>query len=222
MNTKDILSFLKDLSANNNREWFNENKSRYENIRDAYVGFLDQLIPELASFDPSVAHLEGKKCAFRIYRDIRFSHDKSPYKTHFGAMILASTSKTEIHNRAGYYIHIEPGESFLGGGAYLPPSGWLKAIRREIAFNTEEFRAITGHKDFKKYFGEVEGEKLQRPPQGFDAGHPAIELLKMKSFLAVHHLDDKTLQSADLVKHASTVFKAMYPFNAFLNRCDGQ
>lgn len=222
MNSKEILAFLKDLSANNTREWFTKHKERYEHSRQDFVDFLDTLIPQIARFDPSVAHLEGKKCAFRIYRDVRFSHDKSPYKTHFGAMIMANTSKTEIHNKAGYYIHIQPGESFLAGGAYLPPSGWLKAIRREIAFNTEEFRAITSQTDFQKYFGEVEGEKLQRPPQGFDGSHPAIELLKMKSYLAVHNLDDKTLLSKDLVKHTAAVFKAMYPFNRFLNRTDGR
>jgi uncharacterized protein (TIGR02453 family) len=222
MSTSEIINFLRKLNTHNNREWFTANKARYEKVREEFISFLDRLIHEIARFDSSVSHLEGKKCAFRIYRDVRFSHDKSPYKTHFGAMIMANTSKTEIHNKAGYYIHIEPGKSMLAGGAYMPPSPWLKAIRREIAFNTDEFRKIISHKDFKNNFGEMEGEKLQRPPQGFDSGHPAIELLKMKSFLAVHYMDDKTLLDIGLVKHASAVFKAMYPFNAFLNRTDGQ
>lgn len=217
MNSGEILTFINDLAANNNREWFTENKPRYEKIKTNFVSFLDELIPEIARFDPSVAHLEGKSCLFRIYRDVRFSHDKSPYKTHFGAMILAGSSKSEIHNKAGYYIHIEPGQSMLAGGAYLPPSDWLKAIRKEITYQTEEFKAIIEDKEFKKYFGEIDGEKLKRPPQGFDANHPDIELLKYKSYLAVHSMSDKQLELKDPVKYFAGVFKAMYPFNEFLN-----
>ena len=217
MNTKEILNFINELSANNNREWFTANKPRYEKIKNSFIQFLDELIPEIARFDPSVASIEGKSCVFRIYRDVRFSHDKSPYKTHFGAMIMPGTRKSEIHNIAGYYIHIESGQSMLAGGAYMPPSDWLKAIRKEITYQTEEFKAIIENKDFKKYFGKVDGEKLQRPPQGFDANHPEIELLKHKSYLAVHSLKDKELEIKNPVKYFAGVFKAMYPFNQFLN-----
>lgn len=217
MDSGNILNFLSDLNKNNNREWFTKNKNRYEKCREDFVNLIDHIIPKIAVFDPSIAHLEGKKCVFRIYRDVRFSLDKSPYKTHFGAMIMTGSSKTEIHDKAGYYVHIEPGGSFLAGGAYMPPSGWLKAIRKEIAYNSAEFKKIINSKDFKKYFGEIEGKKLSRPPQGFDASHPEIELLKHKSYLAVHYLSDKDIKENATSKYFTAVFRAMYPFNKFLN-----
>ncbi len=216
MDSGNILNFLSELNKNNNREWFTKNKSRYEKCREDFIALVDELIPAIAVFDKSIAHLEGKKCVFRIYRDVRFSLDKSPYKTHFGAMIMSGASKTEIHSAAGYYIHIEPGQSMLAGGAYMPPSDWLKAIRKEIAFNAAEFKKIIGNKNFVKYFGGIDGEKLQRPPQGFDADHPEIELLKYKSYLAVHMMSNKDLGMKNLEKHIADVFKAMYPLNKFL------
>ena len=217
MDIKQLFKFLNDLSNNNNREWFTKNKDRYETARNEFIVFLDELIAEISGFDSSLINITGKNCAFRIYRDVRFSHDKSPYKTHFGAMIMPSKSKTEIHSTAGYYVHLEPGKSMLAGGAYMPPGEWLKSIRKEIAFNSVEFRQIVENKNFKKYFGTVEGEKLQRPPAGFDTNHPEIDLLKHKSFLAVHYLSDKDIIIKGNVKYFSEVFKAMQPFNKFLN-----
>jgi uncharacterized protein (TIGR02453 family) len=216
--SKTTLSFLKDLSANNNRDWFTENKKRYEIAKDEFAAFIDALIAELSIFDQSIMHHSAKSSIFRIYRDIRFSKDKSPYKTHLGAHITSGATRSEIHSRAGYYIHIEPGNSMLAGGAYLPQGDWLKAIRQEIHYNTEEFKNILNNPDFKKYFGEMEGEKLKRAPKDYEADHPDIELLKHKSFLASHKCSDKTVTSPDFLGHGASVFKALFPFDTFLNR----
>ncbi len=212
------LQFLRELQANNNREWFQENKPRYETAKTEFENFIDALILEIGSFDETIRHQTAKNCVFRIYRDVRFSKDKSPYKTHFGAHITSAARRSEIHSRAGYYIHIEPGSSMLAGGAYLPQSDWLKSIRHEIAFNGDEFRKILAGSDFKKYFGTMEGEKLKTTPKDYPADHPEIELLKHKSFLASHNPGDEVVTGGDFLKHAARVFKALHPFDEFLNR----
>jgi len=216
--SKDTFHFLSELKQNNNRDWFLDNKPLYNDAREEFEVFIDALILEIAKFDPSISHHRGKDCIFRIYRDVRFSKDKSPYKTHFGAHITAAAKRSEIHSRAGYYIHLEPGASMLAGGAYLPQGSWLKAIRQEIAYNPEEFKSILAHSDFKKYFGEMEGEKLKRAPKGYEIDHPEIELLKHKSFLASHQIADKNVLSGNFLSHASEAFKALFPFDQFLNR----
>ena len=212
------LRFLKDLKVNNNRDWFQDNKPRYEAARGEFEQFIDALIVRIAQFDPSIAHFKAKDCVFRIYRDVRFSKDKSPYKIAMGAHVSSAAKRSEIHSRAGYYIHLEPGASMLAGGAYLPESGWLKAIRQEIDYNREEFKSILEDKDFRKYFGEIDGEKLKTTPQGYPADHPEIEYLRMKSFLASTTCPDKLVTSADFLDHAANAFKALYPFDRFLNR----
>jgi len=215
--SKTTFQFLKDLEKHNDRDWFKKNKPRYEQAKAEFEIFIDALISEITKFDKSIAHNKAKNCVFRIYRDIRFSKDKSPYKTHFGAHITATAKKSEVHSRAGYYIHIGPGESMLAGGAYLPESTWLKAIRQEIHYNSKEFKKILNNKSFKRFFGEMEGEKLKTTPKDYPADHPEIELLKYKSFLATHKLKDSQIVAEDLIKHAATVFKALYPFDRFLN-----
>jgi uncharacterized protein (TIGR02453 family) len=216
--SKTTLQFLSDLKTNNNRDWFLENKPRFEEAKKEFEIFIDALILEIAKFDPSIGHHRAKDCIFRIYRDVRFSKDKSPYKTHFGAHVTAAAKRSEIHSRAGYYIHIGPGESMLAGGAYMPQGPWLKAIRQEIAYNLDEFKAILNGNDFKKYFGEMEGEKLKRAPKDYDPDHPEIELLKYKSFLATNKCTDAQVSSKDFLTHATEVFKALYPFDTFLNK----
>lgn len=212
------MQFLAELKENNNRDWFAANKPRYEMAKKEFEQFVDALIDLIASFDPSIAHFTAKDCVFRIYRDVRFSADKSPYKTHFGAHITSAPKKSEIHTRAGYYIHIEPGATMLAGGAYVPESTWLKAIRQEISYNLEEFKGILNGKDFKQYFGEMDGEKLKRNPVNYPADHPAIELLKHKSFLATHKAEDRQVLAGDFLEHCGQVFKALSPFDRFLNR----
>jgi uncharacterized protein (TIGR02453 family) len=212
------LTFLTELKENNNKDWFTANKPRYEVAKKEFEQFVDALIQKIAFFDPAIAHFTAKDCVFRIYRDVRFSADKSPYKTHFGAHITSAPRKSEIHSRAGYYLHIEPGGSFLAGGAYLPESQWLKAIRQEISYNFEEFKGILNNKDFKKYFGEIEGEKLKKVPADYSADHPAIEWLKHKSFLASSKISDQQASSDDFLTHCGLVFKALAPFDRFLNK----
>ena len=217
--SKATMQFIADLSENNNRDWFTANKPRFEQAKKEFEQFVDGLIQQIAAFDPSIAHFTAKDCVFRIYRDVRFSADKSPYKTHLGAHITSAPKKSEIHTRAGYYLHLQPGgETMLAGGAYLPESNWLKAIRQEISYNLDEFQGILSNKDFKHYFGEIEGEKLKRNPLGYEADHPAIELLKHKSFLASHKLSDKEVVSPDFLEHCAKAFRALYPFDRFLNR----
>ncbi|MEQ1747200.1 MAG: DUF2461 domain-containing protein [Saprospiraceae bacterium] len=212
------FQFLAELKENNNRDWFTANKTRYESAHKEFLAFTDALIGEIAKFDPGIAHYGAKDCVFRIYRDVRFSKDKSPYKTHFGAHVTPAPKKSEIHTRAGYYLHLEPGDSFLAGGAYVPESAWLKAIRQEIAYCTDEFMGILNDKDFKKYFGEMEGEKLKTLPKDYPADHPAIELLKHKSFLATHYCTDDQVLSDGFLRHCAEAFRALHPFDRFLNR----
>ena len=216
--SKNTMQFLSELKQNNVRDWFLDNKNRFDEAKQEFEAFIDALILEIAKFDPSISHHKAKDCIFRIYRDVRFSKDKSPYKTHFGAHITAAAKRSEIHSRAGYYIHVEPGGSMLAGGAYLPQGPWLKAIRQEIAYNADEFKRILNNEDFKKYFGSIEGEQLKKAPKGYEPDHPEIELLKYKSFLASHKIIDKNVTSESFLKHASEVFKALFPFDQFLNR----
>jgi len=215
--SKSSFQFLKELKANNDRDWFNAHKDQYMMAKDEFDAFINALIAEISKFDPSIAHFTAKDCVFRIYRDVRFSKDKSPYKTHFGAHITSAPKKSEIHTRAGYYIHIEPGASMLAGGAYLPESKWLRAIREKIFNETNEFKKIINNSTFRKYFGTVEGEKLQRAPKDFPPDHPEIELLKQKSFLATHNMNDETVLDSDFLKYGARAFRSLYPFDAFLN-----
>ncbi|MGR3810568.1 DUF2461 domain-containing protein [Jiulongibacter sp. NS-SX5] len=214
---QSTFKFLKDLKKNNNRDWFQENKPVYQQAKANFDEFIDELIKEMAKFDPSVAHHTAKSTVFRIYRDVRFSKDKSPYKTHFGAHITSAEKKSEIHTRSGYYIHIGPGESMLAGGAYMPQGDWLKNIRQEIDYNGENLINIIENKDFKKTFGELEGESLKRPPKGYDAEHQYIDLLKRKSFLATHQVKDAEVTKSDFPAYAAGVFQTLKPLGDFLN-----
>jgi uncharacterized protein (TIGR02453 family) len=212
---KQALEFLTELKQNNNREWFMENKSRYESSRSMIIQFLDQkLIPGLASFDPSVQNITGKQCLFRIYRDIRFSKDKTPYKTNFGASIGLAGRKLQT---AGYYFHIEPGNSFIGGGIYHPTSDELKALRKEVYYSIDKLNKIRSNPDFKKVFGDITGDKLQRVPLGYPKDFPYPELLKFKDYLVIRSVSDEELLKPDLDQYLLHIFKLQKPFNDFLN-----
>ena len=216
MISKSTYHFLKELKKNNNRNWFQANKSKFQEIKSEFEATVQELIVRIAVFDPSIANLESKECIFRIYRDTRFSKDKSPYKTNLGAHLLAPVARP--HDRAGYYIHIEPKNTFLAGGAYLPPAPWLRAIRQAIDENGNDLIKILNDKNFKKYFGEMEGDKLKTIPRDYPVDHPFIELLKYKSFLAMQRVHDEDAMSEQFIKHAVQVFKALKPFNDFLNK----
>ena len=213
---KSTLDFLTAIKCNNNRDWFLANRPSYLDAKDNFESFVQGVIDRIILFDPIIKGLEAKSCVFRINRDIRFSNDKSPYKSHFGAFIVRGGKKNG-DKYAGYYFHIEPGASIMAGGAYTPPAPWLSAIREKISDSPEEFMKITGEKDFIKYFKSIDGEKLKTAPKGYPKDHPQIELLKYKSYLVVNEAPDKLVLSKDYMDHVVKTFKAMKPLNNYLN-----
>jgi uncharacterized protein (TIGR02453 family) len=213
---KSTFDYLKSIAKNNSRDWFIENKLKYNEARDNFETFVHELIQEITVFEPVMKGLEVKSCVYRFNRDIRFSNDKSPYKTHFGAFIVRGGKKNG-DKLAGYYFHVEPGKSIIAGGAYMPPAQWLSTIREKIDDDSTQIREIVKNKDFIKYFGKIEGEKLKKAPKGYPVNHPDIELLKQKSFLVFNEVKDNFAISQELFKHTINVFKAMKPFNDFLN-----
>ena len=212
--SSNTFDFLKKLNKNNNREWFNENKNLYTESQQNVVSFLDELIKEMSGFDEELAKIDSKKALFRIYRDTRFSKDKSPYKTNFGA----SLGMGKGNQKGGYYLHIEPGKSFLAGGIYMPESSVLKEVRKEISLYGDDFLKILNHKDFKKHFPELDqDDKLIKIPQGFEKEDPMGEYLKLKNFIVVYSLKDEEVLDKNAVKNMNKVFKLMKPLNDFLN-----
>lgn len=210
-----VLDFLKDLKDNNNREWFNENKKRYQDAKAAFDDFINRLIPRLREFDSSIDMITAKDCTFRIYRDVRFSKDKSPYKTNMGGYIARGGRKSQY---AGYYVHLEPGQSFLAGGMYMPPPDLLKNIREEIYQNIDEFKSIIERKSFRETFGPFhDPDKLKNPPKGYDSDWPDVDLLKHKSYAVMHVVDDDKVVSGDYLDYAVVIFKELYPLNRFFN-----
>lgn len=209
------LKFLAELKSNNNREWFNENKPRFEEVKKIVEDFANQLIKEISFFDNKISGLDVKKTLFRIYRDVRFSKDKSPYKTAMGSYIAVGGRKSIF---AGYYLHIEPNASFLAGGMYCPASENLQKVRQEILYNVDEYKSIINGKTFIDCFDTVKGDKLKRPPKGFPGDFPDVELLKHKDFLVVHNIKDETIFRDDFLGYATNTFSNMKAFNDFLNR----
>jgi len=213
---KSTLDFLATLSRNNNKEWFDQHRSDYAAAKANFELFVQELITEISEFDPILKGLEAKNVIFRINRDIRFSKDKSPYKTNMGAFIVRG-GKQNGNKFAGYYFHIEPGQCMLAGGAYVPPAEWLNAIRENINDYPEKFLKIINDPSFRKKFGQIEGEKLKKAPKGFDPDSSHVELLKYKSYLAVKQTTDKQVLSQDYFAFTTDTFKAMKPLNDFLN-----
>jgi uncharacterized protein (TIGR02453 family) len=213
---RTTLEFLEKLGHNNNKEWFDAHRSEYISAKTNFENFVQSLIHEIAQFDHIMKGLEAKSCIFRINRDVRFSHDKSPYKTNMGAFMVRGGKKNG-DKYAGYYFHIEPGKSMLAGGAYVPPVQWLTAIREKIDEEPERLLSILGDSEFRKYFDQLEGEKLKKAPKGFPSDHKFVELLKYKSYLAVTESTDRKVLSDDYFKYSISVFKAMKPLNDFLN-----
>lgn len=211
---KNTLQFLKDLAQNNNREWFTENKNHYIKAQENVLHFVEGLIHEIGKFDPEIQKLDPKKALFRIYRDVRFSKDKSPYKTNFGA----SLGMGKGNQVSGYYLHIEPGKSFLAGGVYMPESSVLKKIRKEISMNGTAFKKILEHQDFRNNFRGLSVEnKLQKIPQGFEKEDAMAEYLKLKHFVVTHPISNEQLQEKDATKHFAKIFASIKPLNDFLN-----
>lgn len=215
---KIVLEFLTELKANNNRDWFNAHKDRYEAARHEVEQFIEHLIPNVQKIDSSIGTLTAKQTMFRIYRDVRFSKDKSPYKTYFGSYMAPGGRKSM---NAGYYIHFDPEGSFAGGGSHCPVGESIKKIRSEIYYNLDEFSGIINKKKFKDTFGELKGERLSRPPQGFPKDFEGIETLKLKDFTVIQHFTEKEIVQLDFDQHVLDVFKTMKPFNDFMNRALG-
>lgn len=212
---RSTIKFLSDLRRHNDRLWFAENRSRYESARDNFSLFVQAVIDEIVMFDPILRGLEAKSCIFRINRDIRFTNDKSVYKTNFGAFMVRGGKKS-ADRFPGYYLHIEPGRSFISGGAYIPPAPWLSAIRERISEEGDDLLKIINSRDYRKYFNGLEGEKLKMPPRGFSKDHPHIELIKMKSFLPEKSLSDNEVVSPDFYELVTGAFRAMKPLIDFL------
>ncbi len=211
MDIKKVLSFLSTLKDNNNKEWFDQHRPEWEAIKKDFNKFIADLILEISKFDKSIEGLQAKDCIFRINKDVRFSKDKSPYKTNIGAIINKGGKKS---NFAGYYIHIEPQASMIAGGIYMPDAPLLKSIRQEIDYNFESFEKVLNHKLYKKYFEKMSGDKLVSVPKGYDESNPSIGYLKHKSFLSIYNISTKEIE----IKHIVEVCKAMKPFNDFLNQ----
>jgi uncharacterized protein (TIGR02453 family) len=212
---KETLSFLSDLIAHNDRVWFQENKSRYEEAKKNVENFANAIIAELIKTDGSIPkEVTAKQCVMRIYRDVRFSKDKSPYKNNFGIGISA---RGKGNDGAGYYIHIQPGASFVAGGYWMPQGDHLKAIRQEIDYNTADLLQVIDDKEFKDYFSALDKEQiLKTTPKGYDAEHPYIEILKLKSFTVTHSFTDEELLGKNAVETVSKGLKLIHPLNVFL------
>jgi len=213
---KSTLKFLKDLAVNNNRDWFQANKRSFDAAQDNMTAFAGYLIGEIGKFDDAVAAVDPKSCVFRIYRDVRFSKDKSPYKTNLGAYISPGGRKSM---QPGYYFHVQPGQSFIAGGKHIPDGPETLKIRNAIAAKTDEFLTIVEKTSFRDTFGEMRGDRLKSVPKGFDPDHKAVEYLKLKEFMAFAELhDDKFLTSPEFPKLLVKRIKEMYPLAAFLRR----
>lgn len=214
MQLEKILHFLEGLKNNNHKEWMDQHRSEYHECKGIFEELVNFLIMEIQQFDPSVVGVTPKQSIFRLNRDIRFSKDKSPYKTNFGAFISEDGKKSF---KPGYYLHMQPGnESFLAGGIYMPPGDILKKIRQEVDYNPTELKKIVSETSFKETFGEIQGEKLKTAPQGYSTDHPNIEFLKLKSYIVMHKLSDRQIKTPDFPQKVVEVFKVLRPFNEYL------
>lgn len=214
---KSTLKFFAELSENNDREWFISHKAEYDKIVEKAQGLVAQWIAGLGELDAVILDNEPKKAVFRIYKDVRFSKDKTPYKTHIG-MAVGRGGRTA--KWAGWYLHIEPGnKSFMAAGKWAPEANELKAIRQEIDYNLEEFLSVTQNEAMKAAFGELDREyALKKAPKDYDPEHPAIEILKLKSFTFSKIYTDEEVLSENFPQQVIADSKLLYPFNQFLNR----
>lgn len=210
--SKSNLEFLQNLQQNNNRDWFTRNKDVYEKHHAETIDFADSVLNELRKHD-NIETVSGKKSLMRIYRDVRFSKDKSPYKNNWG---IGYTRASKLL-RGGYYLHIESENSFVGGGFWNPNPADLQRIRKEISLSPNEFRAILNDKTFKTNFGELQGEKLKTAPKGFEKDDEALDLLQFKQFLISKKISNKEVLAPDFYKKIDEAFKAMRPFLDFMS-----
>jgi len=210
------FNFLRDLAENNHRDWFLQHKNQYEEARENVIDFAGKLLRQLSKIDPDIqADTDPKKCVMRIYRDIRFSKDKTPYKNNFGINFKTGFANADL----GYYVHLQPDKSFIGGGYWMPPANHLRAIRQEIDYSGAALNAIVTDASFTHDFSRFDQqEQLKNNPKGYEADHEFIGLLKLKSFAATHPLTDKELMSKDSVQTSADYLHKILPLNNFLNQ----
>ncbi len=212
------LTFLSLLKENNNKPWFDAHRAQYEAARIDFQNFIQLVIDDLQRWDTTIAGTIARQCLFRINRDVRFSNDKTPYKTGMGASIKMGGRKSGF---AGYYFHCEPGGSFVGGGLWLPDATTVKNVRQEIDYNWPEFEAILNEKTFKKWYGDLYkggDQSLATCPKGYQKDNVAIAYLKLKSFIAEAPFNDDELTKATLHKKTVAACKALQPLLKFINR----
>jgi len=211
-----VLDFLSQLKLNNNREWFQANKKWYDDSKKEVENFVSGIITTISAIDPALQTPPMKDCMFRIFRDVRFGADKSPYKTNFGAFIAHGGRKSSY---PGYYFHFEPGESMLAGGVYQPQPDTLKLLRNEVYFKSTELKSILEKPSFKKHFNQLgDFDKMKKAPKDFPADFPDIDLLKYRSYIVSQQIPDKIVVSDNYQKEVLEMVKELQPFMAFLNR----
>jgi len=215
--TKETIHFLKQIKLNNNKPWFEKNRPAYEKARSEWLAFVTRLVEGIRKIEP-IPEKEPSKYIHRIYRDIRFSKDKTPYKTHFSAII-----ERGLENRkCPLYLQIQPGRSLMGGGIWDPPADVLKMVRQEIDYNSAGLKKIINAKEFLKYFGKISGSKLVRPPKGYEPDNPNIELLKFKQLYVERSFDDELVLSGQLLPEILKTYKAALPFLGFFDMAMGE
>ena len=215
------IAFLRELIANNHKEWFDAHRNDYLKAKAEFEDFVDRLIAEVRLFDPGIGSITAKDCVYRIYRDVRFSKDKTPYKNHFGAYIAQGGRKSEL---CGYYFHVEPSQagylnqSMWAGGIYCPDAATLRGIRTDIYECIDEYKAIVEASEFTSTFGWFDGEMLRAAPKGFPKDFADIDLIRRKDYTFYKPIDEEMLRSDSLLEESVQVFKQMLPFNNFMNR----
>jgi len=215
MDIKHIHTFLDGLASNNSKEWMDAHKTDYQKAREDFILLVKELITGLEAIDRGMANEDPKKCVFRLNRDVRFSANKDPYKTHFGAYMAIGGHTT---GQPGYYLHIQPGNNFCGGGLYHPEAEALKKVRQEIDYNAAEFVAIVEDKTFMKNYPSAYDDRLKTAPKGYPKDHPHIDWLKYKSYAFTHTFTDAQAQSTDFAQQVLESFRVLHPLVAFLRQ----
>lgn len=209
------LKFLETLSQNNNKTWMDANRDWYLKIRERLLEDVEVILQGVTQWEPELSSFKAKDCVFRQNRDVRFSANKDPYKTNLAAYFSVGGKKS---SGPGYYLHIQPGQSFIAGGIWMPPADVLKKIRQEIDYSGKELQAILGQSEFQKTFGGLQGETLKTSPKGYESDHPYIELLRFKSFIVSTPLKDSKVSDGSFRTQAIEIFRQMKPFHDFLNK----
>lgn len=211
------LAYLSQIKENNYREWYHENKQQYGEAKEEFSAFVHKFIEIAMQIDSSIKHIEAKDCIFKLHRDTRFSKDKSPFKTHFGAYVARGGGRKSEY--AGYYVHFEPDKSMLAGGAWLPPPDILKGIRNEIFHNYEEFNNIISEPNFKSHFSEMDTtDMLKTAPRDFPKDWPNVNLLKYKNYMVLKSFPDDNMLNDSILNEMHTACLTMLPLNNFMNR----